>query len=112
MCLTSEGTDVRTTFQVGDIQRPVLSVSKLTENGCDVKFTKSGGVITTKSGAKIKFKRMGGFHVLVADIKPTTTRRIAGSHVVHAAPSSMDVDIVNKSSVSHEAQTTFHRQGR
>ena len=68
LCLTVNNTRVATTSQLADIKKPVLSVSKLTQNGCDVKFNRGGGTIATASGARLAFKRYGGVYVLTADV--------------------------------------------
>ena len=77
LCLSiaSAGTaagSVACTFQLADISKPVLSVSKLTENGCDVRFTKKGGIITTASGMRAPFQKRGGVYILTADVGPWT----------------------------------------
>ena len=61
---------VAATFQLADIAKPVLSVSRLIENGCDVEFTSKGGTIRTSSGMRVPFYRTGGFYVLTADVEP------------------------------------------
>ena len=75
LSMNSEGTaagSVACTFQSADIAKPVLRVSKLTENGCDVRFTKKGGVITTASGMRAPFQKRGGVYILTADVGPWT----------------------------------------
>ena len=58
---------VRVTFQVADVTRPILSVSRLSEAGHKVSFSKEGGTITHGvSGAVIPFTRFKGVYVLEA----------------------------------------------
>ena len=117
LCLTINNIECKGTFQLADIQKPVLSVSKLTENGCDVKFNKKGGTITTLSGAKIPFKRIGDVYVLTADIKAVRGNKSKNtnyyySHGDNSTTSNMEVDSVRRPQESTVARgTTFHRQG-
>ena len=49
------------TFQVGDVQKPILSVSALTVLGHEVFVDKTGGVIThLRRKRKIHFQKRGG----------------------------------------------------
>jgi hypothetical protein len=40
-----EGRKIVTTFQVADVNKPILSVTKFTEDGNEVKFSRRGGTI-------------------------------------------------------------------
>ena len=66
---------VGTGIQFDDTAKPLLSVSQLTESGCDIRITKGGGTITTASGARVTLKRHGGVFVLMADISPSGKSR-------------------------------------
>ena len=70
---------VAATFQLADIAKPVLSVSRLTENGCDVKFTSKGGMSPTSSGMKMPFHRTGGVYVLTTDIEPWASSSVVSA---------------------------------
>ena len=115
LSMNSEGTaagSVACTFQLADIAKPVLSVSKLTENGCGVKFTKRGGTITTASGMRVPFQRKGGVYVLTADVGPwsggapvsTVTTKVGQPSAESAESKSSGLDVARKS-------MSFQRQG-
>ena len=56
--------NVKATFQVADVTRPILSVGRLVEAGHTVRFYPGGGVITNKGGREIHFKQRRGVYVL------------------------------------------------
>ena len=58
--LTKEQHRSSITFQVADVQKPILSVSALTSLGHAVVFGKTGGAIThLRSKRKIHFQKKG-----------------------------------------------------
>ena len=73
--LTKEQHRTSVTFQVADIQKPILSVGALAASGHEVSFTKWGGTITiAKSRKKIAFKKRGGVYVLEVLVAPGDKR--------------------------------------
>ncbi len=122
-----------TLFQVADITQPVLSVTKLTEDGHRVNFSRKGGTITSsKSGKTVHFRRYKGVYVLEAEMD--TGRREAGceaqgcdgapsSSVTTAgqtsnqckgrrAPASSSATAHKKGGIEATEASTFRRQGR
>ena len=67
---TEQGQTLCATFQIADITRPLLSVSKICEKGNFVYFGQRGGVILhTVTGMKTYFTRENGIYVLDLYIK-------------------------------------------
>ena len=65
--LTEDKTSCTFTFQVGDVTRPILAVSRICERGNEVEFSKDGkgGVIRhVKSKKEIPFVKKNGVYVL------------------------------------------------
>ncbi len=63
--LTTEGSKLNVTFQVAPVDRPLLSVEKLTAGGHVVNFQKNGGTIThVKTGAVTAIRRANGVFVI------------------------------------------------
>jgi hypothetical protein len=80
--LTTEGSKLNVTFQVAPVDRPLLSVEKLTAGGHVVNFEKNGGTIThVKTGAVTAIRRSNGVFVIdiwvptFANAKPGGTRQ-------------------------------------
>ena len=66
----SDGTKVRSNFQVADVTRMLLSVSQICDNDCEVHFNKSRGWITDKHGKTAgTFQRRGGLYVTEMTLK-------------------------------------------
>ena len=64
-CLTSTGTGMTAVFQIADITRPLLSVSKICENGNMISCGSNGGVSHhLESGTKTFFGRSNGIYVI------------------------------------------------
>ena len=58
---TKEKVKCSVTFQVAEIQKPILSVGTLTAMGNTVNFTRFGGtILNQKTKQKFTFKRRGG----------------------------------------------------
>ncbi len=107
-----EGRKIVTTFQVADVNKPILSVTKLTEDGNEVKFTRRGGTITDpQTGNKVSFKRFRGVYVLEAEIDTgmSTTARAAESR---GAPCGSQTTTHQSGGIEATKATTFRRQGR
>ena len=51
-------------FQVAEITRPLMSVSRICDQGNTVVFTKTGGYVLDKQGAKTSFNRKNNVYVL------------------------------------------------
>jgi hypothetical protein len=59
------------TWQVAQVERPLIAVSQLTAAGNSVAFDTDGGTIThKKSGRVMKFARKGGVYVLSMWVVP------------------------------------------
>ena len=57
--------NISSTFQVCQTNRPLWSVGKICDAGCEVLFTAQGAVVKQKSTGKqvCSFKRQGGLYV-------------------------------------------------
>ena len=63
--ITDEGTSVAVNFQVAAVDKPLIAISKLTEAGHDVQFTKEGGDSTHKAtGNRTFFSKKSGVYVI------------------------------------------------
>ena len=68
---TFEGHSGEVDFQVADVQRPLLSVTSVTEKGSRVEFDDHGGQIISPNGKrKIRFHRRGGIYILDLWVPP------------------------------------------
>ena len=68
---SDEGLKCGLTFQVADVERPLIAASHLTEAGNEVSLRKTGGVVKhIKTGKKINVQRRGGIYVLRMWISP------------------------------------------
>ncbi len=63
MTETSAGRTVSSTFQVADVTRALFSVSKMCDEGCEVHFTASEGVVTKNGVVIARFPRENGLYV-------------------------------------------------
>ena len=55
------GRDIRTTFQVARVTRPLMSVSKICEAGMTMKFTAKMAIVEDANGKEVcRFMRKGG----------------------------------------------------
>jgi hypothetical protein len=53
------------TWQIANVERPLVAVSHLSAAGNEVTFTKTGGeIVNIATGKKIKIQRKGGVYVL------------------------------------------------
>ena len=84
---SDEGHRCGMTWQIADVERPLIAVSHLSAAGNNVIFTKTGGeIVNIASGKKIKIQRKGGVYVLRMWVpaptpvsKPSTFARPASS---------------------------------
>ena len=59
-----KGRDVKTTFQVAKVTRPLMSVSKICDAGTTMKFTAALAIVEDKAGKEVmRFRRQGGLYV-------------------------------------------------
>ena len=59
-----KGRDVRTTFQVARVTRPLMSVSKICDAGMSMRFTSTMAVIEDSKGKEVcRFLRKGGLYI-------------------------------------------------
>jgi hypothetical protein len=60
-----QGEKCGTTFQVAEVERPLLSASQLAASGNSVRFERGGGkIVNLKTGREMKLERRGGVFVL------------------------------------------------
>ena len=77
---TGEGHLCGLKFQSADVNRPIMSVPRLTENGHNCVFNKDGGTITyLKTGQKTHFYRKGGVYVLGVWVVPAKPEKSAAA---------------------------------
>jgi hypothetical protein len=63
--LNDAGDKCGTTFQVAEVERPLLSASQLAASGNSVIIDRSGGkIVNDKSGRVMKLVKRGGVYVL------------------------------------------------
>jgi hypothetical protein len=71
---SDEGHRCGMTWQIADVERPLIAVSHLSAAGNKVIFTKTGGeIVNIASGKKIKIQRKGGVYVLRMWVPGPTT---------------------------------------
>ena len=67
--LTKEGSRCAIRMQVTDINKSLMSVSRICDTGHKVTFDSEGGVIEhIESGQRTRFERKGGVYVLKATL--------------------------------------------
>lgn len=65
-----KGRDVRTTFQVARVTRPLMSVSKICDAGMTMRFTSAMAVIEDNKGKEVcRFLRKGGLYIASMKLK-------------------------------------------
>ena len=78
---SEDGEDAAVLFQVANVTRPLIAVSELSDQGCNVVFGKYGGLIYNKMiGARKRFVRRGGiyeFSLWVQEEPPTEAPELA-----------------------------------
>ena len=63
--VSDEGHKCGMTWQIANVERPLVAVSHLSAAGNEVSFSKTGGkIVNTSSGKTIRFQRKGGVYVL------------------------------------------------
>ncbi len=68
--LSEEGAPLAIKFQVTNVDKPLIAVSKLTAAGHEVSFHEKGGTITNKANGKTTaFKRKNNVYVLQIWVK-------------------------------------------
>ncbi len=68
--LSEEGATLAIKFQVTNVDKPLIAVSKLTAAGQEVSFNENGGTITNKAnGRTTAFKRKNNVYVLQIWVK-------------------------------------------
>ena len=59
-----KGRDIRTTFQVAKVTRPLMSVSKVCDAGMSMRFTAAMAIVEDPAGKEVmRFQRQGGLYV-------------------------------------------------
>ena len=77
--LTKEGHHCGMTWQVADIQKPLLAVTALASTGHEVRFRENDGeIVHKKSGKNIKFIKKGNLYVLTVWMKEAAGFRRQG----------------------------------
>ena len=62
---------LRSTFQVAGVTRPLMSVSRVCDQGMTCTFSSSDAVVLDKSGKTVaRFERIGGLYVARMRLKP------------------------------------------
>ena len=80
MFSSDEGLKCGLTFQVADVERPLIAASHLTEAGNEVSLWKTGGYVKhIATGKKINVQRRGGIYVLRMWIPPETKPAVESS---------------------------------
>ena len=65
-----KGRDIKTTFQVAKVTRPLWSVGRICDEGFEVKFTNNEAYVLTKEGKEVcKFNRKRGLYVAELRLK-------------------------------------------
>ena len=67
--VTDEGKRVRMRIKAGDVNKTLISVSRLQEAGFDTNLTKYPHLRNTKTGEKINLVKKGGMFILTMWIK-------------------------------------------
>ena len=63
--LTTKGTRFDVNFQIAQVDRPLLSVSKLTKAGHMVKFDKTGGyIVNAVTGGRTNFPMQNDIYIM------------------------------------------------
>jgi hypothetical protein len=70
--MRAKDTDVRinSIFQIAQVSRPLYSVSKICDTGCEVHFTKDEGRVTRNGKLIAAFPRRGGLYIGTLIVKP------------------------------------------
>ena len=63
MRLKGNNGNVNSTFQVAPVTRPLHSVSKMCDTGCEVRFNKERGLVVKDGKVIATYPRMGGLYV-------------------------------------------------
>jgi hypothetical protein len=70
MFMNDDGQKCGTTFQIADVERPLISASQLAASGNSVVFDQRGGrIVNTKSGRSMALHRRGGVYILKMWVK-------------------------------------------
>ena len=102
---------IATIFQVADVTKPVLSVTKLTEDGNEVRFNRRGGTISDpRSGKTVSFVRRRGVYVLEAEADTGLSDRVACASPARVRCGSGGNCVSTGGETT--GTTTFQRQGR
>ena len=65
-----KGREIKTTFQVAKVSRPLWSVGRICDEGFGVKFMKDEALVLKKDGSIVcRFKRQGGLYVANMNLK-------------------------------------------
>jgi hypothetical protein len=65
-----KGKDIKSTFQVAKVTRPLWSVGRICDEGFEVKFTSNEAYVLIKEGKEVcKFNRKGGLYVVELHLK-------------------------------------------
>jgi hypothetical protein len=71
---TGKTTDLRSTFQGAKVTRPLHSVSKICDEGFEVRFNKGEATIFNAAGKQVaKYERRGGLYVATMKLRPPTS---------------------------------------
>jgi len=66
-----EGRKIKSTFQVAEVTRPLMSVSRVCDQGLTCNFTDTHALVLDKAGKiVVKFERRGGLYIARMRLKP------------------------------------------
>jgi hypothetical protein len=76
---TTSGSPLNVKFQVTQVEKPLMAVSKLVDAGHTVQFTENGGqIVNSRSGRITEFRRKDGVYVLDMWVPATTDSASGG----------------------------------
>jgi len=76
------GVKINSIFQIAGVSRPLYSVSKICDAGCEVHFTKGEGRVTRNEKLIATFPRRGGLYIGTLMVKPDNPKRSKDSGFV------------------------------
>ena len=61
---------MKSTFQVAEVTRPLMSVGRVCDQGLDCLFKKTHALVLDEAGEQVcRFERVGGLYVATLDLK-------------------------------------------
>jgi hypothetical protein len=69
------GVKINSVFQIAHVSRPLYSVSKICDTGCEVHFNKTEGRVTRNNKLIATFPRRGGLYIGTLVVNPNNPRK-------------------------------------